>query len=103
MAKDPQENEVNGLEVEDRGYILALPSRACAIVDAYIMSRLDKSDEKAEYEVYVVWFSKTLQNWKALLSSTLPDGKYYEVTYDGNMSRTYLDVYVKVENVCIKD
>ncbi|MBK5239174.1 MAG: hypothetical protein JJE28_08740 [Actinomycetales bacterium] len=53
--------------------------------------------------VYVVWFSKTLQNWKALLSTTIDDGVYYELTYNGADGVTYLDAYVKVENVCVVD
>lgn len=77
--------------------------RACNLVRDYADSRLDKSDPRAEFEVYIVWFSKTLQNWKALVSTTLPDGKYYEVTYNGDKSETYLDVYVKVENVAVPD
>ena len=31
-------------------------------------------------DVYIVWWSKTLQNWKALVSTTVSDGMYYEVT-----------------------
>lgn len=54
-------------------------------------------------DVYVVWFCKTLQNWKALLSTTVPDGKYYEVTYNGDKREAYLDVYVKHHNARIPD
>lgn len=54
-------------------------------------------------DVYVTWFSKTLQNWKALVSTNVPDGMYYEVTYNGNKKETYLDVYKKWENVVIPD
>lgn len=54
-------------------------------------------------DVFVVWFSKTLQNWKALVSTTIPDGMYYEVTYDGDKKRAYIDVYKKWENVVVHD
>lgn len=54
-------------------------------------------------DVYVVWFSKTLQNWKALVSTNAFDGMYYEVTYNGDKKETYLDVYKKWENVVILD
>ena len=54
-------------------------------------------------DVYVVWFSKTLQNWKALVSTNVSDGIYYEVTYNGDKKETYLDAYKKWENVCVKD
>ena len=53
-------------------------------------------------DIYVVWFCKTLQNWKALISTTLPDGMYYEVTYNGNKKEIYLDAYKKFENKHIK-
>lgn len=52
-------------------------------------------------DVYVVWFSKTLQNWKALVSTSVADGYYYEVTYDGDKHQFYIDQYSKVLNVCI--
>lgn len=54
-------------------------------------------------DVFIVWFCKTLQNWKALVSTTIPDGIYYEVTYNGDKHEAYLDVYKKWENVCIPD
>ena len=52
-------------------------------------------------DVYVVWYSKTLQNAKALLSTTLSDGMYYELTYNGDKKELYFDAYKKFENKCI--
>jgi len=49
-------------------------------------------------EVYIVWFCKTLQNWKALCGAHHEDGMYYEVTYDGNKNCAYLDAYKKWDN-----
>lgn len=49
-------------------------------------------------DVLVVWFAKTLQNWKALVITTLPDELYYEVTFNGDKNEIYIDTYVKVEN-----
>ena len=54
-------------------------------------------------QVYVVWFCKTLQNWKALVSTALSDGMYYEVTYNGDKHEAYLDAYRKWENVRVPD
>lgn len=39
---------------------------------------------------------------KKVNSSTLPDGMYYELTYNGDKREWYLDAYKKFENVCIK-
>lgn len=70
----------------------------------YVQAHLDVTDDvKASIDdIYVVWFCKTLQNWKALISTTLPDGMYYEVTYNGDKKEIYLDAYKKFENKCIK-
>ena len=78
-------------------------AKAMGLVSAYIESRFDKSEEPPDFEVYVVWFCKTLQNWKALVSSNLPDQMYYEVTYDGEKGQTYIDAYKKFDNMVVKD
>ena len=49
-------------------------------------------------DVYIVWYCKALQNWKALASTTLSDGMYYELTLNGNKEELYLDAYKKFEN-----
>lgn len=54
-----------------------------------------------EKDVYVVWLCKILQNNKALLSTTLPDGMYYELTYNGDKQEIYVDAYKKVDNYTV--
>lgn len=80
-----------------------MDEKALQIVRDYIEEHLDKSDQKPEFEVYTVWKCKALQNWKYLLSSTLPDGMYYELTYNGNKKEWYLDAYKKFENIVITE
>ena len=79
-----------------------MDDKALKIVRDYIWEHLDKSDELAalnfSFEVYVVWKVKVLQNWKYLISSTLLDGMYYELTYNGDKQEWYLDAYKKFEN-----
>lgn len=79
--------------------------KAKKIVVDYYNEHVEKTDNKklTISEVFVVWFSKTLQNWKALISTTISDGMYYEVTYNGDKKETYLDAYKKWENVCVKN
>lgn len=79
--------------------------KAKQIVTDYYNEHVEITDNKKlkESEVFIVWFSKTLQNWKALISTTISDGMYYEVTYNGDKKETYLDAYKKWENVCVKD
>lgn len=76
--------------------------QARALVHEYAVNRLDVTDKHFTFsidEVYVVWFVKVLQNWKALLSTTLPDGMYYEVTFNGDKNVAYIDAYKKFDNV----
>jgi hypothetical protein len=77
--------------------------KALKIVRDHVAELGDKSDPPLEFDVYIVWFCKTLQNWKALISTTLPDQMYYEVTYDGDRYVTYLDVYKKFRNIAVQD
>lgn len=69
----------------------------------YVNEHLDKTDKKeiTTDDVYVVWLSKVLQNNKGLFSTTLPDGMYYEITYNGDKNEMYVDVYKKWENICL--
>lgn len=70
----------------------------------YFNDRVEKTDnfKITQEDIYVVWFCKTLQNWKALLSTNVEDGMYYELTYNGDKNELYLDAYKKWENICIK-
>lgn len=79
--------------------------KAKQIVIDYYNEHVEITETKKlkESEVFIVWFSKTLQNWKALISTTISDGMYYEVTYNGDKKETYLDAYKKWENVCVKN
>lgn len=73
------------------------------VVD-YANKHLDKTDGKTitEEEVYIVWLCKTLQNNKALASTTLSDGMYYEITFNGDKNECYVDAYKKWENICVR-
>lgn len=73
------------------------------IVD-YFNNRVEITDNMKinEDNVFIVWSCKTLQNNKALVSTNISDGMYYELTYNGDKKELYLDAYKKWENKCIK-
>jgi hypothetical protein len=83
----------------------AMMNRAKQLVVDYFNAHVDATGDKklTMEDVFIVWFSKTLQNWKALVSTTVSDGMYYEITHNGDKKETYLDVYKKWENQCIAD
>lgn len=69
----------------------------------WVKQHIDKTDKVNVTldDIYVVWSVKVLQNWKSLISTTLPDGMYYELTYNGDKDELYLDAYKKFDNVKI--
>lgn len=81
-----------------------MQEKAKELVVRYFNEHRDVTDseELTKNDVYVVWFCKTLQNFKVLLSTTVSDGMYYEVTFNGDKNEYYLDTYKKWQNVCYK-
>ena len=80
---------------------MTMAERASEIVRKYANDHLDKSDGPVPFDVYVVWQCCILGNYKLLLSTSLTDGMYYEVTFNKANNEIYLDAYKKFENVCI--
>lgn len=70
------------------------------LVRDYTNEHLDKTDNRqiTVDDVFIVWQCKTLQNNKALASTTLFDGMYYEITFNGDKNEIYFDAYKKWEN-----
>ena len=71
----------------------------------YFNSQVDSTDKNgkiSENDVFVVWECKALQNNKALLSTTVSDGMYYEFTWNGDKNEGYLDAYKKWKNTFVK-
>jgi Family of unknown function (DUF6275) len=96
------ENEITEMKAFARSNQFA--KTAVELVRAHVERQFDKSDPTVpDFDVYVVWFCKVLQNWKALVSTTLPDQMYYEISHNGDDQETYIDCYKKVWNLCVKD
>lgn len=81
----------------DNGKFLSLCKK---VVLGYFNDHADKTDRRviSKDDVFVVWACKTLQNNKALLSTNVSDGMYYELTYNGDKKELYIDVYKKWDN-----
>ena len=79
--------------------------RCRQVVVDYFNEKVEKTDNKKITigDVFIVWCCKTLQNNKALCATTISDGMYYEITYNGDKKELYLDAYKKWENVLIED
>ena len=75
------------------------------LVRDYTNEHLDKTDNRQITidDVFIVWQCKTLQNNKALASTTLFDGMYYEITFNGDKNEIYFDAYKKWENRCFNE
>lgn len=70
----------------------------------YFNNRVEKTDDTkiTPEDVFIVWSCKTLQNNKAMVSTTVSDGMYYELTYNGDKKELYIDAYKKWENILKK-
>jgi hypothetical protein len=80
----------------------SIPDKARKHVYEYIKARLEKTDKHVVFgleNVYTVWSCYILGNWKCLVSTSLPDGMYYEVTFDVDEGEAYIDAYKKFDNI----
>lgn len=96
----PKQNEPTDYASKAKDYVKRT-------VDAYYRDLtgggIHPDEELPAYDIYVIWFAKTLQNWKAIVSTTLEDGRIYEVTHNGDTSETYVDRYIKEHNTLYVD
>jgi len=74
--------------------------KALKLVEDYTAEHSGAADK--DFYAFVVWSCKTLQNYKAILSTTIHDQMIYEVTYNGDNDEIYFDAYKKQINRCIK-
>lgn len=75
------------------------------LVRQYIEGRVDPTNElmlSDDDDVYCVWWCYILGGWKALISTSIPDGMYYEVTYNHSKDEIYLDAYKREKNIQYK-
>ena len=90
--------------VDTPGVDLTPQQIALRIVQRHIDSRRDEALIPHNWRHHfcsIVWYTKTLQNWKALVTTSLGDDRYYEVTYNGELNEAYIDEYLKAINVVV--
>lgn len=73
----------------------------CDLILKYYIEKLNFAEISKE-KVYTVWLTKVLQNNKGLFSTTIPDGRYFEITYNGDKDEFYFDAYIKELNMAVK-
>jgi hypothetical protein len=95
MVKEKKEMEIEFARREDNDVRLKMAK--AAVVKWY--NEHNQSRPIGIEDVYIVWFCKVLQNWKALAGTHHGDGMYYEITFDGNNDLVYFDAYKKWQNV----
>lgn len=78
------------------------PATALELVYEWRREGLANDPPHENFTAYIVWFCFILGGWKALVSTTLPDGRYYEVTYNKEKKEAYIDTYKKTHNHAIK-
>lgn len=74
------------------------------LVFEHIEKKLEPTDTHVTFslaQVYVVSYHFVAGSWKALVSTTLPDGMYYEVTFVEKNDATYITAYKQWEHVTI--
>lgn len=89
-----------------KAYDIEPQAKALGVVSGYIDSQYTKPGREAslpipEYQVFIVWYAYVLGNWKALISSTLDDDMYYEVSFNRESNEIYLDGYSKLVNIVV--
>lgn len=91
--KDADERVIAILDSENSadGFLLKA-KRIVSEVSAYPQDKL-----------FIVWFTKTLQYWKAMVGTTDGNDVYFEVTYNGDKREAYVDFYMKHNNIRVPD
>lgn len=70
-------------------------------VQQWLWRNADDMDGISTDDIFVVWYSKALQNHKALLATRFTN-HYFEYTFNGDKGEMYMDVYDKLDNECFK-
>ena len=71
--------------------------------EALIKALKENYGEELEVdELHIVWFCKSLQNFKCTIIDLRPNQRYYECSLNGDKNELYVDIYEKKHNIAIK-
>jgi hypothetical protein len=76
------------------------------LIFEYVTVWFKKSDRDVTFtkdDISVYWFSKDGGDWRVLLTTTLQNDIYYQVTHFADKEETSIDVYYKYGTVTIQD
>lgn len=68
------------------------PTEDLTIKAMALVGAIENLDRK---QIKLVSFHYILGYWKGLLTTTIPDGKIFEVTYNKEKGEAYIDIYIK--------
>lgn len=68
---------------------------ALTLVRDYIDAHIEKPAPDADYALYVISQATILGNFKCLIACTLQFGMLFDLTYDAEKRRWYMNVYKK--------
>jgi hypothetical protein len=96
MADNLGVNPKKAFSSDDEGVDYPILARRLVVEHYNNMVWIENPDPLLKFEeTYVVTFSYIVGNWKALVSTSRPDGRVYEVTSNKEKSEIYVDEYQK--------
>lgn len=97
----PAQPDKPNKDIHDPDRFLMMAKRMA--VDNYNKSRdAARSPELTMDAVYIVWFSKTLGNWKAIVASPIIKALIWEIAYNAHRKECYIEVYKKLNSVKVR-
>lgn len=73
------------------------------VCDNYNDTKTSKSaPDLTPNTVFIIWYSKVLNNWKAIVGSPVARGMMWEVSYNGHRNQAYIDIYKKLANARVE-
>ena len=88
-------DNIKGIPFSSADEGVMYPQQAINAVKRAYWEYFDVASPGKSVNAYVVSFTYVLGNWKAMVSTDLPDGRYYEVTFNGKVA--FVDCYVKTD------